>query len=101
MTVPASTPGTVPKNPALVEMAKIVVSVRWAISIASSKSARLKRIVAVGDDDDDASAGSVSQFFVGKLPDRIVKRGLRTGLFDFINRFVEQIQFVGKILPQD
>ena len=41
LTVPVSTPTTVLNKPAFVEIAKIVVSVRCAISIASLISARL------------------------------------------------------------
>ena len=57
-------------------------------------------IVAVGDNDNHSSAGRASEFFVGKLPDGIVKRGLRTDIFNFFNGFVEQIEFVRKILTQ-
>ena len=82
----------VPKKPALVEMPKIVVSVRCAMSIASLKVGTAERVVAVGNDHDHAAAGHISQLFVRKLPDRVVKRRLRTGLLDLVDGLVEKVE---------
>ena len=59
-----------------------------------------ERVVAVRDDDDHAAAGHAPQLFIRELPDSIVKRRLRTGLLYLVDRFVEQVELVGEILPQ-
>src|SRR6185295_13970378 len=60
-----------------------------------------KCIVAVGDDDYDAAAGYISQLFVGKLPYGVKEGCLRTSLFDLIDRFLQKIELVSKILSED